>query len=139
MPDPYTVTLAEPVPAPFADNTALTIALSTDTICVTDPTCDPTVAVILWVPRGPRPVIHRAVVSDIHSVASQAVSPVLAAPVYESPSPSPDPYTVTLDEPVPAVLDRRVPLNDDPASDVTACVIDPARPPTVIAIKRLPR
>ena len=138
-PDPYTVTLTDPVPAIFDLNIMLSNPKSDDIACVIEPAASPTVIDTDRLLRATCPVIQLADVSDTQSVASQAVWPALAAPVYDAIGPSPDPYTVTLDEPVPATLALCSTLAETVSSDI-ADVTDPARSPTVnaIAARRLP-
>ena len=138
-PDPYTVTLTDPVPATFGLISILNNPTSDDIACVMEPAASPTVIDTDRLLRATCPVIQLADVSDTQSVASQAVWPALAAPVYDAIGPSPDPYTVILADPVPAALALCRTLAETISSDI-ADVTDPTRSPAVnaIAARRLP-
>jgi hypothetical protein len=134
---PWTVTLADPVPARFTRIVMLSIGMSIDHASVTLPTRSPTVSIIRRVPRNPCDVRHRTTDSDHHSVDSHAVSMIRIAFVYVV-SPKLLPCTVTLAEPVPAQFTRVVMLNIG-VSIVNASVTLPARSPTVSTTHRVPR
>ena len=73
--------------------------------------------------------MHRTDVSDSHSVDSHPVCPARPIAVSAA-SPSPDPCTVTDDDPVAAVLLRLVVLSMPQSMD-NAMLTDPACPPAV--------
>ena len=74
-PVPYTVTLADPVPARFDHSITLTVAASVEKAVVNELTRSPAVRAMATrlLPRSDSPTRHLVAVSDDHSVASQAV------------------------------------------------------------------
>ena len=136
MPLPDTVTLADPVPAVFADRPMLSTTRSVDTATDKLPARCPTLDTTRMLPLAPEAVRHRADVSDIHAVCSHAVRPDRAAPLH-APSPSPRPDTVALIDPVDAALLAASTLAP-PTSPETAAVRLPTLPPTLTDTRTLP-
>jgi hypothetical protein len=138
IPDPCTVTRAEPVPAPFALLTPLSPAGPIVYATLTLPTRPPTLTLALQLPPTPcPPAMHRTDVSDTHSDPSDDVGPKRTNPVKDS-TPTPPPCTVTLIDPVAAPLVRCSTLNPEPTPAEKPKLMLPARPPTVTDSFRLP-
>ena len=106
---PCSVTLADPVTAMLALPIALTMLASCDIPALTLPCLTPMLILSCRVPITPCPAWHRIAVSASHVVRSHPVLPNLVDAVC-APSPSPDPCTVTLDDPVAARFVRLAPL-----------------------------
>jgi hypothetical protein len=106
---PCSVTLADPVTARLALPIALTMLASCDTPALMLPCLTQVLTVSRRVPIAPCPAWHRMDVSASHVVRSHPVLPILADPVCVA-SPSPDPCTVTLDDPVAGRFVRLGPL-----------------------------
>ena len=108
---PCTVTLADPVAARLALPIPLTMLASCDIPALMLPCLTPLLIVTWRVPITPCPAWHRIDVSASHVVRSHPVLPTRTDPVCVA-SPSPDPCTVTLDDPVAARFVRPAPLGD---------------------------
>ena len=80
---PCSVTLADPVAAPFPFRITLIVPASSDTPWLKLPYLPPVVSVTRRLPCTPCPVWHRIDVSASHVVRSHAVLPTLAHPEYE--------------------------------------------------------
>jgi hypothetical protein len=98
---PYAVTRAEPVDPVFDIVAVLTSGGPTDKNQVALPTARPTVCDSLALLMTAATARHVAEVSPAQSVDSLDVEPSLARALKIS-NPSPEPYTVTLDDPVEA-------------------------------------
>jgi hypothetical protein len=88
---------------------ALTMLASCDIPALMLPCLAPALIATRRVPITPCPAWHRIDVSASHVVRSHPVSPSLVHPVYAA-GPSPDPCTVTLDDPVAGRFVRLGPL-----------------------------
>ena len=109
IPAPCTVTLADPVAALLALRMTLSMPTSKDNTALTLPYLTPALIPTCRLPITPCPTWHRIDVSASHVVRSHAVLPTLVEAVYVV-SPTLDPCTVTLDDPVAARLLRLVTL-----------------------------
>ena len=106
VPDPYTLTLMDPVTAPLIPCKPLTSAMSPDTADVWLPTIDPAVTESRPLTEACTPDRQRADESDIQVVPSHAdPAPTFVPGVIEA-SPIPDPIRLMLTDPVPALLLR---------------------------------
>ena len=100
-PDPYTITLTEPLESTFPCRNALKLPKSTDNSPETLRTRAATLTDASKVPNTPEPAWHLTEVSDPHVVTTQAVRDTLADPLYVA-RPMLAPCRVTLADPVAA-------------------------------------
>ena len=135
-PPPCTVTLDDPVPAAFTRLCTLIESRSADIGCVTVPTCTSTVTVLRRVPITLLATRDSTLESEIHSVDSQPVCPILDASD-KTVMPKFRPPTVMLVDPVDAQLIRCAILSDGMSKEYTRDEL-PACTPAVIATRRLP-
>jgi hypothetical protein len=133
---PCSVTLADPVAAMLALLVALTMLASCDIPALMLPCLAPALIATRRVPITSCPAWHRIDVSASHVVRSHPVSPSLVHPVYAA-GPSPDPCTVTLDDPVAAPFVRRATLATSGSNDNPALTL-PTRWPVVSETRWLP-
>jgi hypothetical protein len=99
----------EPVSGAFGRRILLTPTPSADNISDMLPDTNPDVTDTTRVAHSPDPFLQRKDVPDCHSEASQLLTPCPLTAVY-APAPSPAPCTVTLDDPVTALFEYRLPL-----------------------------
>jgi hypothetical protein len=130
------VTLLDPVPPRFDLLTALVEPASIETDCVTLPADRPAVSIARMLPTSPGPVLHRTDVSDSHVDRSHVVCPADPRALYVA-SPMLAPCTVTLADPVVALLVLRTMLST-PASNDRPELTLPCLTPTLIPTSRLP-
>ena len=136
MPAPLTVTLADPVDAWFARTSTLSIAPSAEKPTDTLPARIPEVTTIRRLCPTPELVWLRADVSDSHVVLSHPVSPADIAGQYEA-RPILAPRTVTLADPVAALLARVATLSIGPSIDSISVPL-PTRIPAVTSTRPVP-
>eukprot|EP00961_Rhodomonas_salina_P165959 2236131-Rhodomonas_salina.1 len=110
---------------------------SVDSVAVMVPPRSPVVTETLRVPPTVPATKHLTDVSDSHSVPSHTLRPTAENPE-NAVSPMLRPCTVTLADPVLPTLTRRVALRPIESDDQLAVTL-PARSPTVIATRRVPR
>jgi len=134
--------LDDPVPASFRRRKTLPTTIPNDSASDTLPHRTATVATPLRDPSAPCAVLHRTVVSDSHVLRSHPL-PVTRTDPQNVTSPSPEPATVTLTDPVLAAFEGNTLLADirsaDHAKDklltrppaVTDARLDPDTPPNV--------
>jgi hypothetical protein len=140
-PAPLTVTLLDPVAAPFDIFALLKDDSWIDTPAVKLPTCTAAVAAATRVPPARPPTLKLTAVSDSHPVLSEPVRPTRTSCEAEN-RPQPRPTTVRLEDPVAAALARSIPLPAKPSPEnafvwlpdtppaVTAILMEPTRPPS---------
>ena len=108
--DPATLSTVDPVAAPFTRPATLIVARSPEYALDRLPTRPPKLIKLRRLRPTDAPTRHRKAVCDIHDVSSLPdPAPARTCPV-PCASPIPLPYTVTADDPVPAMLPRRTPL-----------------------------
>ena len=134
--EPSIVTLAEPVVAEFDPNATLSAATPAEMASEAVPTKLPTDAITRNDECNTWLVLQTSDVSPRHSVDSQPVQPCLT-PSLISRSPSPEPCTVSLSDPVPTTFDRLTTLRVSDDVDI-ASVDVPTMLPTVTNIRPLP-
>ena len=135
VPDPYTLTLMDPVTAPLIPCKPLTSAMSPDTADVWLPTIDPVVTESRPVEDARTPDRQRADESDIQVVPSLTLKPTEADTVIPAP-PSCNPYTVTLTEPVAAMFPLRPTADRLRSIDRPSLKLD-CRTPPVTVVRRV--
>ena len=135
-PPPCTVTLADPVAAPFHLPTILLHPRSAENICDALPAPRPDVTTTRSVRHATGPVFALMLVSDDHVEPSTPVRPTLAAWLLSN-SPPADPCTLTTAEPVAAPFRCRTPLIP-PDSNENSPVTLPTLPPTLTPARPLP-
>jgi hypothetical protein len=135
-PPPSTVTLGDPVPAAFARLCTLSESRSADISCVTVPTCTSTVTLVRRVPITLLASRDWTLESEIHSVDSQPVCPILDDSDMTM-MPKFTPPTVMLADPVDAQFIRSAILSDGMSKEYTREEL-PTCSPAVIATRRLP-
>ena len=135
-PSPVTVTLYEPLVAPFTLNIVLKLDLSDEKPSLSLPGRPPTLSDTLILPFDPSPVWHRIDVSDSQEVLSHPECPNRTAPLH-TPSPKFDPCNVTLLEPVVARLACLTRLNAGTSTELGDVWV-PLCSPTVTLVLRLP-
>ena len=136
IPDPCTVTDADPVPPLLYPRVKLSLPPSIEYAAVPVPVNPPVVSITRRVLEPPRPAMHLTDVSDSHSVPSQPVCP--SRPIAETTiSPMPAPSIVTDVDPVPPLLDRDSTLTLASSTEIPMLPV-PARSPTVIVTRRVP-
>ena len=134
--DPCKVTLAEPVAPRLVRRTLLTRLEDNDKPTEPLPSRTPPVTATLWLLLIPCPIKQRADVSDSHVVLSQADSPIRAIDVNEV-SPTADPWTVTLADPVePRFVCLETLITNKPTDKPSDTL--PVRTPRVTSVRRLP-
>ncbi len=133
---PPTVMLADPDDAQFTLATALTTPFPTDSPPLTLPTLPCTDSEIQRLPLTPLPAWQRTDVSDSHELCSHRLHPLQAEALRDR-SPMLDPCTVTLLDPVAAVLAPLTALLAFHDAEIPRLEL-PARLPTVKNARRLP-
>ena len=134
-PAPDTVTLADPVPAPFARLTELTSTPSDENTPLLLPALPAAVTTARRLPIAPCPARHKMHVLDCHPDSSHTLPPTRPPPVTpDTPSPAPNKDTTT--DPVAALFFAASPLAA-PVSTDPAPVSVPVRTPTLATVLRL--
>ena len=137
MPDPCTVTDADPVLPRLPRRSTLLAGMSADQAWLLLPIRSPVVNTTRRVPRAPCPTRHLTDVSDSQSVPSHLVCPCLE-PIEYARNPMLEPCKVIDVDPVPARLARRAALTIPTSYDQEALAL-PSLLPTVITTRRVPR
>ena len=135
-PRPDTVALIDPVDAALPAPTTLAPPASPDTAAVVLPTRPPPLTKARTLPPPLVPTRHRADVSDTHAVPGAALAPIRPDAEYPA-SPILAPCTVTPALPVDPAFAARTPLTVPRSAEKPELKL-PARPPALIAPKRLP-
>ena len=112
-PDPYAVTLEDPVAAPFHRCSPLTAKPPAEKPPLELDTPSPVVTTVLRLPNTPSPTMQRVDVSDSHIVPSHAETPTRILPLHPY-APIPTPCIVNRADPVVTPLIRLVALPDPP-------------------------
>jgi hypothetical protein len=136
MPPPSRVRLAEPVAALLVGKDELIRCICTENAEDTEPTPRPSENNILLLPNTLCELWHRTDVSDSHVDRSHVVCPADPRALYAA-SPMLAPCTVTLADPVVALLVLRTMLST-PASNDRPELTLPCLTPTLIPTSRLP-
>jgi hypothetical protein len=135
MPAPCTVTLLDPVTIALPALAVLSHMMSTDSPADMLPTLLPTLIDSSMLPPLPNPIAHCAAVSDVHSVRSHTLRPVLHDTEYPA-SPILAPYTVTTPNPLAPEFALRAVLNNNlPPENISLTL--PTRLPALINASRL--
>ena len=128
IPDPYTVTLADPELPALTRLTTLSDGQSPDTACEALRPTTPTLSDCRKLPIKPwPPTSDTTVVSDTQLVPSHPVPPCLPRPEYAA-SPTPAPPTVTLDDPVTPRLTATTVLSIAAPVENTSVPLPPRAP-----------
>ena len=135
-PSPTTVTAADPVPAKFTARTTLTPMPAYDAPWDTLPPLCPTLTDVLLLPCSPGPCLQASVVSDIQPVSSHPLSPTRTLDELAT-VPKLPPSTLTLAEPVDALLARIIRLASPACTDKAVLALPTPPTPTVIDKGRL--
>ena len=139
-PDPCTVTLTDPVCGPLPLDIELSVTESTEADWETLPTRIPEVMTTRLELESELTVRQRTDVTDSHSVPSHPVELYRACWLYHVTHSNPPPCTVTLVDPVPALLVFLAVLTTPLSIDImNISVPDPTRSPDVIDTRLVPR
>ena len=134
--DPCTVRLVDPEAAALARETQLASPTSPENPVEALAPRAPDDTTSFRLRSSAPPPRQLSAESDTHLVCSQAVCPALA-PTEKEPRPVPLPSTVTLTEPLPAMLETRSALRRPVDTDTPSLTLPP-RAPTLTTLGRLP-